>query len=406
MITTVFCRSLWAQTTRDVNSAGAAATTQAAESQDAISWSAGTFLGNNIWQWLGLLAVLLASFVAGRTIAFVLQKQARKLERIERLKLLGMLLRCVTGPVKMLLLAGGLYVAATFMTFHAQTQLQSFWIKVCQAVAVLAAGWFIYRLVDLVEYFLLRWTSKTETQLDDQLVPLIRKTLRVFVVIVAVLFIAQNVFQWNIGALVAGLGIGGLAFALAAKDTLANVFGSVTIFADRPFQLGDRIKVGGQDGMIEEVGFRSTRIRTLDGHLVTIPNAIVANETIENVAKRQFIKRSMAVTVTYDTAPEKLRRGVEIIREMLEVRKEHLHPDKAPRVHFTDFSAVSLDIGVTYWFAPPDWGQYLSFNHDFNMELLERFNAEGIEFAFPTRTLYVKQDSPISAEVRTAPGTP
>jgi len=384
MVSSLLLNALWAQAAADANRPG--------QAQEAVSWADGTFLGNTVWQWLGLLVVLLVSFVIGRTAAYVLQKQAEKLERAERLLVLGMLLRCLAGPLKMLLLAGGLYVAATFMDLDAQTELRGFWLKVCKTLAVLSAGWLIYRLVDVIEHFLRRWTSKTDTQLDDQLVPLIRKTMRVFVVIVAVLFIAQNVFRWDIGALVAGLGIGGLAFALAAKDALANLFGSVTIFADRPFQLGERVKVGGQDGAIEEVGFRSTRIRTLDGHLVTIPNSIIANQTIENVSRRPFIKRSMTVTVTYDTTPEKLQRGIEILKEMLEARKRSFHPDKAPRVHFSDFAATSLDIGVTYWFAPPDWEPYLNFNHDFNMELLERFNAEGIEFAFPTRTVYVKQD--------------
>ena len=384
MVSSLLLNALWAQAAADANRPG--------QAQEAVSWADGTFLGNTVWQWLGLLVVLLVSFVIGRTAAYVLQKQAEKLERAERLLVLGMLLRSLAGPLKMLLLAGGLYVAATFMDLDAQTELRGFWLKVCKTLAVLSAGWLIYRLVDVIEHFLRRWTSKTDTQLDDQLVPLIRKTMRVFVVIVAVLFIAQNVFRWDIGALVAGLGIGGLAFALAAKDALANLFGSVTIFADRPFQLGERVKVGGQDGAIEEVGFRSTRIRTLDGHLVTIPNSIIANQTIENVSRRPFIKRSMTVTVTYDTTPEKLQRGIEILKEMLEARKRSFHPDKAPRVHFSDFAATSLDIGVTYWFAPPDWEPYLNFNHDFNMELLERFNAEGIEFAFPTRTVYVKQD--------------
>lgn len=384
MVSSLLLNALWAQAAADANRPG--------QAQEAVSWADGTFLGNTVWQWLGLLVVLLVSFAIGRTAAYVLQKQAEKLERAERLLVLGMLLRCLAGPLKMLLLAGGLYVAATFMDLDAQTELRGFWLKVCKTLAVLSAGWLIYRLVDVIEHFLRRWTSKTDTQLDDQLVPLIRKTMRVFVVIVAVLFIAQNVFRWDIGALVAGLGIGGLAFALAAKDALANLFGSVTIFADRPFQLGERVKVGGQDGAIEEVGFRSTRIRTLDGHLVTIPNSIIANQTIENVSRRPFIKRSMTVTVTYDTTPEKLQRGIEILKEMLEARKRSFHPDKAPRVHFSDFAATSLDIGVTYWFAPPDWEPYLNFNHDFNMELLERFNAEGIEFAFPTRTVYVKQD--------------
>jgi MscS family membrane protein len=358
--------------------------------------------GNTIWQWLGLLAVILASFVVGRIIAFFMEKQAKRFEEGERLRLLGMLLRCMAGPAKLLVLAGGLYFASTFMDLNGAAGLYTFWIQACKTLAALAAGWLIYRLVDIIEFFLLHWTSKTETQLDDQLVPLVRKSLRVFVVIVAALFIAQNVFRWNIGALVAGLGVGGLAFALAGKETLANLFGSVTIFADRPFQLGDRIRVGGKEGTIEEVGFRSTRIRTLDGHLVTIPNAIVANETIENITKRPFIKRSMEVTVTYDTPHEKLQLAIEIIQEMLEARKQHFPHNKPPRVHFTDFAAISLNIGVTYWFAPPDWGEYLNFNHDFNMELLQRFNAEGIEFAFPTQTLYLRRDTPSAAPIALA----
>ena len=280
---------------------------------------------------------------------------------------------------------------------------RAFWNKACETLVVLAAGWLIFRLVDVVEHYLVRWTSRTETSLDDQLVPLVRKTLRVFVVIVALLFVAQNVFQWNIGALVAGLGIGGLAFALAAKDMLANLFGSMTIFADRPFSMGDRVKIGEHDGVVEEVGFRSTRIRTLTGHLVTVPNGTVATAAIENISARPYIKRVLDVTVTYDTAPEKLERGVEILREMLEARKEHFHVDSPPRVYFTDFNADSLNIQVYYWFAPPDWWDFLAFNHDDHMELLRRFNEEGIEFAFPTQTLYVKQDSPLAADVRIRP---
>lgn len=366
----------------------------------AAPWHEATFIGNTPWQWAGLLGVLLASLALGRIAAYFLHQQAERLKSKARMIVLGMLVDCIADPVKLLLLAGGLYVASTFMSLAGT--LHTFWLQACKTLAVLAAGWFIFRLVDLVEFYLRRWTSKTDTQLDDQLVPLIRKSLRVFVVIVAVLFIAQNVFAWDVGALIAGLGIGGLAFALAAKDTIANLFGSVTIFADRPFQLGDRVKVGGKDGMIEEVGFRSTRIRTLDGHRVTVPNSIIANETIENVSSRPAIKRVMTLSVTYDTPPEKLQRGVDIIQELLEARKEHFPADYPPRVHFAGFAAASLEISVYYWFSPPDWWAYLDFNHDLQMELLRRFNDEGIAFAFPTQTLYVKQGSPFTAAVREA----
>jgi len=359
------------------------------------------FLGNHLGQWVVLFGALLFGFIVGKVVSLLLLRQADRLARAEGWMALELMFRCMTRPITMLALAAGLYVAGRFMTLAPDQQ--AFWNKACEAIVVLAAGWSIFRLVDVVEHYLVRWTSRTETSLDDQLVPLVRKTLRVFVVVVVLLFVAQNVFEWNIGALVAGLGIGGLAFALAAKDMLANLFGSVTIFADRPFSMGDRVKISGHDGVVEEVGFRSTRIRTLTGHLVTVPNGTVATATIENISARPFIKRVLDVTVTYDTAPAKVRRGVEILREMLEARKEHFHADSPPRVYFSDFNAESLNIRVYYWFVPPDWWEFLAFNHEFNMELLRRFNDEGIEFAFPTQTLYVKQDSPLAADVRIRP---
>ena len=348
------------------------------------------FLDNSIAQWLGLLALLLGAFVAGQVAGFFLDRQATRLRERDREGALSMLLQCMVRPVKLLALGVGLMPAGRFMTFSPTVAV--FWNQVCDTIAVLAAGWFVYRLVNVLEFYLVRWTSKTKTALDDQLVPLVRKTMRVFVVVVAALFIAQNIFRWNIGALIAGLGIGGLAFALAAKDMIANLFGSITIFADRPFQIGERIKVSGYDGTVEEVGFRSTKIRARSGHLVTIPNSVIANEAVENVSRRPFLKRVLNVTITYDTPPDKVSRAVEIIREMLDARMEHFAEDKPPQAYFSDFNAGSLNIVVYYWFVPPEWWEYLALNHDFNMELLQRYNDEGIEFAFPTQTIYVKQD--------------
>ena len=356
------------------------------------------FLNNEPWRWASLLGVLLGGFVVGKIVTFWLGRQSRRLRQDERPALLAMLLHSLAGPVTLLTLAAALYIAQTFMDLKFDGHsLMPMWINICRTLSVLAAGWFIYRMVDVIEYYLHKLTSKTETLLDDQLVPLVRKTLRVFVVIVAVLFIAQNIFQWDVGALIAGLGIGGLALALAAKDTLANVFGSVTIFGDRPFQMGDRVRIRGHDGVVEEVGFRSTRIRLLNGHLVVIPNATVANEPIENVSRRPFIRHDMTVTVTYDTAPDSLQRAVEIIREMLASRARAFPPDMPGRVHFTEFGATSLNIAASYWFTPPLWEDYLDFAHDFNMELLRRYNDEGIEFAFPTQTLYIKPETPAKA---------
>ncbi|MFW6133114.1 MAG: mechanosensitive ion channel family protein [Planctomycetota bacterium] len=364
-----------------------------------------TFLNNEPWRWVTLLGVLVISFVLGKAAAFMLTRAGGRLRDRLGASALGTVLDALSGPATMFVLAGGLYVASTFMnlTYRADGAVHTikpFWVNICRTIAVLGAAWFIFRLVNLVEIYLRRWTARTETALDDQLVPMIRKALRVFVVIVTALFIAQNVFQWDIGALIAGLGVGGLAMALAAREALSNFFGSVTILLDRPFKMGDWVRLADYEGIVEEVGFRSTRVRTFFGHLVVLPNATVANVAVDNVSARPYIRRNLNVTVTYDTPPEKMAEGMDILRDMLAARSAHWPEDRPPRVYFSDFNAASLNILVIYWYRPPDWWEYQQFNNDFNMELLRRFNEAGIEFAFPTQTLYVKQDSPLEAQVR------
>ncbi len=357
-------------------------------------WYEYRYLGNALWQWVTLLGILLVTLAAARIVSFLLSRYARRLIAQQRLVGVAMTARSLAGPAALLILAGGLYVAGGIMNLQIdeQVNIEWFWLALCKTIAVLAAGWAIYRFVDVIEAFLTKWTSRTQTQLDDQLVPIIRKALRIFVVIILLLFIAQNIFKWDIGALLAGLGLGGLAFALAAQDALKNLFGSVTIFADRPFQMGERVKIGDHDGVIEAVGFRSTRVRTLAGHLVTVPNATVADSAVENIDCRPYIRRVLDVTVTYDTSPEKMERAIEILREMLDARKDHFPPDRPGEVHFSDFNPDSLNIVVYYWFIPPNWWEYLAFTSEFNLELLRRYNAEGIEFAFPTQTLYIKRE--------------
>jgi len=379
------------------------------------AWYAAEFLNNELWRWAALLGVLIGTFVTGKITSYLLARQSRWMLAHDRFGTVALVLRALSNPAAMFIFAGGLYLAGLFMNLtyvrvvedvRQVKELRGFWLATCATIAVLAAGWAVYRLVDVLEVFLRRWTGRTRTQLDDQLVPVIRKAMRAFVVIVVGLFIAQNIFQWDIGALIAGLGLGGLAFALAAQDALKNLFGSVMIFTDRPFTMGERVKIGEYDGFVEEVGFRSTRIRTLTGHLVTIPNSKVADSAVENIQRRPAIRRVLNVTITYDTPPEKVSRAVEIIQEMLDARKDHFPADLPGRVYFDEFNAASLNLLVYYWFAPPDWWEYLSFTHDFNLELLRRFNEEGIEFAFPTQTLYLKQDSALSADVGTPSQSP
>ncbi|MGD2095731.1 MAG: mechanosensitive ion channel family protein, partial [Phycisphaerales bacterium] len=267
------------------------------------------------------------------------------------------------------------------------------WTTIARVILAIAAAYGLYRLVDVIEYYLNRLVGKTETKLDDMLVPIVRKALRLTIAIIAILLISENILGTNIKSLLLSAGVGGIAIALAAKETIANFFGSITIFADRPFQIGELIKIGEHRGPVEEVGFRSTRIRTLEGHLVTIPNSVIANSNVENIGRRPFIRRTSNITITYDSGHTKAKKAVEIIKEVLaNVSEVNTDPERLPRVYFSDFNDCSLNIYMSYWVKPPDYWLYHQVNEQVNFEIMKRFEAEKIEFAFPTQTLYVKKD--------------
>jgi MscS family membrane protein len=220
------------------------------------------------------------------------------------------------------------------------------------------------------------------------LVPLIGKTLRIFIIAIGGMMVIQNLTGLQIGPLLASLGIGGLAIALAAKDSIANFFGTLTILFDKPFQVGDRIKINDFDGSVENVGFRSTRIRLLNGHLVSIPNEKVVNSEVANITQRPNIRWLTQIGITYDTPPEKVREAVDILRSIL---KDHegMDPELPPRVHFDGFNEWNLNITVVAWYHPPEWWDFQAWLQTTCLQILERFNAAGIDFAFPTRTLHM-----------------
>ena len=201
--------------------------------------------------------------------------------------------------------------------------------------------------------------------------------------------IIQNL-GYSVSSLLAGLGLGGLAFALAAKDSLANMFGSVTIFTDRPFQIGDWVKTPAVEGVVEDVGFRSTRIRTFEKTLVTIPNSKIANDTIENMDARPIRRIMMTVGVTYATSADQMEQAVEAIREIL---KTHPHVDQGYwLVYFTGFGASSLDIFI-YCFADTKvWADYLDVRQSVNLLVMRKLNELGLEIAFPSQTVYLRRE--------------
>jgi MscS family membrane protein len=185
--------------------------------------------------------------------------------------------------------------------------------------------------------------------------------------------------------------VGGIAVALAAQDTLKNFFGSVMILLDKPYSVGQRVTVKGHDGVVEEIGLRSTRIRLLTGHQTTVPNEQMANVDVENIGRRPHIRRLTNITITYDTPPEKVEKAVNIIETILD-NHEGMKPDFPPRVYFNEFNSDSLNILVLYWYHPPDYWSFLTFSQGVNLQIMREFEKEGIRFAFPTSTTYLTQD--------------
>ncbi len=359
--------------------------------------------GNAIWRFALVLLVILVAMVAGRIAQYIINSHALRREKELGVTVLTLFLKCLSKPFSVAFAALGLYLCKLCLIFEDKTAtpvvegisatIEKGWTQIAKAVAAIAVAYAIYRLVDVIEYYLQRWTSKTKTKLDDMLVPVVRKSLRITIAIVAAIYIIDNILDQDVGAILLGAGVGGIAIALAAKDTIANFFGSVTIFADRPFQIDELIKIGEHLGPVEEVGFRSTKIRTLQGYLVTVPNSVIVNSAVENIGRRPFIRRTSNITITYDSCQRGAKRAVQIIKEVLSgVPEINTDPEKPPRVYFSDFNDWSLNIYMSYWVKPPDYWLYHEVNERVNLEIMKRFEAEQIEFAFPSQTLYVKKD--------------
>ncbi|MBL7145903.1 MAG: mechanosensitive ion channel family protein [Phycisphaerae bacterium] len=353
--------------------------------------------GNAIWRFGLVLLVVLATMVTGRIIQFAVKSYAGRRAQKKGEGPLTLLLKALANPIYVGVFTTGIFFAKVPLHFSDETGIRTTistgWTTLARVILAIAAAYGLYRLVDVIEYYLNRLVGKTETTLDDMLVPIVRKALRLTIAIIAVLLISENILGTNVKSLLLSAGVGGIAVALAAKDTIANFFGSITIFADRPFQMGEIVKIGEHRGPVEEVGFRSTRIRTPEGHLVTIPNNVIVTSSIENIGRRPFIRRTSNITITYDSGHTKAKRAVEIIKEVLAgVPEVNTDGEKPPRVYFSDFNEWSLNIYMSYWVKPADFWLYHKVNEQVNLEIMKRFEAEQIEFAFPSQTLYVKKD--------------
>ncbi|MFB6372922.1 MAG: mechanosensitive ion channel family protein [Bradymonadaceae bacterium] len=266
---------------------------------------------------------------------------------------------------------------------------------ILQTIGTVMVAWTLNKFVDVVVGVMTDFAQGTESEIDDYLVPVIGRVVRVALFVMVGIVIIQQ-WGYDVTSLLAGLGIGGLAFALAAKPTLANWFGSIMIFTDRPFTIGDRINIDAGNGVVEEVGLRSTRIRTREDSLITIPNADIASKPIDNLSARRRRRIKTTVGVVYDTTADQIREIVEGIRRELADHDEISDEDRI--VRFSNFGGSALKIFVECYARTTGRGDYYRIREEIHFLVADVVEAAGSSFAFPSQSVYMQTPVEVTGE--------
>jgi MscS family membrane protein len=345
-----------------------------------------TFILEN-WQWLGLLALALVGMVIDRAVVLVLRGMLGRLLRRRGGELARDVLRQGLRPLGYLAMALVWWIGFPVLNLEGQArEIIDFAVTLIMVSAVV---WSLYRLVDVGSAFAQARAAQTSTRFDDLLVPMLRKAVKVFVVAFGLVFIADNL-DIDISSMLAGLGIGGLAIALAAKDTVSNLFGSLTVLVDRPFAVGDWVVIDGADGTVEEISFRSTRIRTFYDSQITMPNAKLLTTIVDNYGRRRYRRWNTTLGIAYETPPERIEALCEGIRELVRVhphtRKDYFH------VYANAFGSSSIDVMIYVFHEVPDWSAELRERHRLMLDILRLANRLGVTIAYPTQLVYHAAD--------------
>ena len=341
------------------------------------------YLGNSLDRWIIALAGILLSILAAKLLYWLISNVVKKLTAKTKTNLDDLLIEKLEGPVAFAIGLFGIWISTDIL--HFGEGFEKFLRVIFYIATLLNIAWSSTRLIDaLIDEYIVPLTEKSSSDLDDQILPIVRKALKITVWVIAIIIGLSNA-GYDVGALIAGLGIGGLAFALAAQDSMKNLFGGITIFTDKPFKLKDRIIVAGTDGVVEDIGIRSTRLRTLMGRKVTIPNSIFSNTSIENVTSEPLFKVVINLGLTYDMGYEKMHQAIATLTEIAEkndgVQKNYF-------INFNKFLDSSLNIEFSY-FIKKDKEPHIV-QTEMNMEILRQFEEKGLNFAYPTRTVYQK----------------
>jgi len=342
------------------------------------------FYYNTVGEWAIALLILLGSFVLAKMIYWIFGNIIKRITNKTKTKIDDIIVDMLKEPVVLGLTIFGLWYGIRQLAFPDSINV---WIgNVYNVLIAITVTWLVARLVDaIIKEYLVPLTEKTESDMDNQLLPVVRKGLRAAIWILGII-VALNNAGYNVGALLAGLGIGGLALAMAAKDTVSNIFGGITIFTDKPFKVNDRVKIGGFDGTITEVGIRSTRLKTFEGRIVTIPNSKFTDGMVENVSVEPWRKVTLNLGLVYNTPVVKMEKAMELLKE---IAASNAALEENTVIGFNKFGDFALGILFIYYIKSGE--DIIGTQSAINLEIMRKFEEHGLEMAFPTQTVYTKK---------------
>ncbi|OIQ16448.1 MAG: hypothetical protein BM556_15000 [Bacteriovorax sp. MedPE-SWde] len=343
-------------------------------------------------QWLALFFIILVSYIVDRIVRLYIAVRLVGLLGRKGVKFTEKEQKKFTTPIGFL--AFTLTLNWAVKGLELPDKILSYFLKGCEIAITVSIILVVVKLIDIVCLFLEKKAKETENKFDDILVPLIRKTSRFFVYSFGVIFIG-DALDINMKNILAGMGIGGIAFALAAKDTVSNLFGSFTVLVDRPFSIGDWVVINSKvEGTVVEVGLRSTRIKTFYDSIITVPNGTLTNAHIDNLGQRTYRRYSTKLTIDYSTPVEKIENFCEAIRQLIlkhpNTRKDYFH------VYFNDMAASSLEILLYVFWKVPDWSCELNERHNLLLDIMRVAKEMEVSFAFPTQTLHLMKDEQLA----------
>ncbi len=359
-------------------------------------WGHKKFLGAELWQWTGIVVLILLCFVLFTILDKIFFFILKKLQYLITHKASAQItasLKQLARPIVFVTLA--YIVKMVIPIFQFDIDINNF-LFLSFDIAITVFWIFVFlKLVNVVVSVYAYYANRTESKLDDQLIPIVRDFLHIMVVIAGVLHMV-TLFGVNPTTVLTGASIGGLAVALAAQDTVKNLIGTVMIFLDKPFHIGDWIEAGEVVGTVEKVGFRSTIVRASNTSIYQIPNSMLSEMVVNNFGLRAFRLYRTELGIRYDTSPEKIEEFVEGIREIVRT-----HPDTrkdAFNIEFTGFGDSALNIFVNIYLPTRAWDTELAAKHSINMLILNLSYKVGVDFAFPSQTLMIEQFPKIQIE--------